>query len=192
MWPIQKCDPFDPLTNRPIACSDVLNLFLSFRSRACLHRGRIVCEWSLIRPPGTVVQSCPRVNFFWPGPIQLVTLLSYWPDPTHPDCRSSDICLKCGLDDNDSSSFRKHFSNALVVAVANQRMLMKLLSHDEVHGSWVDKRMRCSQYNNDSEHVQGVNIDNTIQYSFIRTTVAWNTCCRAASSSHRVRRTRNA
>ena len=35
------------------------------------------------------------------------------PDPTHPDCSPSDIGLKWGLNDNDSSLFSKRFSNAI-------------------------------------------------------------------------------
>ena len=66
--------------------------------------------------------------FFWPDPVQPVTLRTR-PDPSRLfDCPPSDVGLKCGLNDNDLSLFRKHFSDALAVSIANQRMLMKFLS----------------------------------------------------------------
>jgi len=61
------------------------------------------------------------------------------------------VGLKCGLNDHDSSLFRKRFSNALAVAIANQRMLM-----NEVHGVGLMNEwdLLSIPYVNDSEHEQ--------------------------------------
>jgi len=61
-------------------------------------------------------QSCPRVHFFWPDlsryrPNQPGKKIILWTrsDPTGPHSTSLDVGLKCCLNDNDSSLFRKHF-----------------------------------------------------------------------------------
>jgi len=80
--------------------------------------------------------------------VQKKIILWAVPYRTHTEFPPSDIGLKCGLNDNESFLFRKHFSNALAVVNANQRMLMKLLSHDEVHGrqlSWWTNEMLSIQ-----------------------------------------------